>query len=747
MLIKAPATRWKRDVGIAELIEYFDQPKFVISTNKGPVGNLDSLSRSDFDLIYTECNKCQDDFVYAAKNYFWITNKETGDQLFTLWESQELILELMWKMRDQGLAQKIIVLKARQMGISTLCEGLVAWRTIFFPNVNALVVGPDLNRSEYLFSIMLHIYDQMPWWLKPMCANRKYDGGLLFENPNPEFRRTNPGLKSRIEIQTASQFSGIGQGIRVTAAHCSEISDWPEKVARQTVDGDLGRALADRSPMTFAILESTAKGAGTYYEDLWITNKEAGEDAEYRTIFIPAFMEHGRRRNVPMGWKPKKQELQSRELIKDKWTRCTNQDCGRWFESVHMGVRVVDEKCLECKNGELKPYVLDDEQLREIEWRRETAERKGVESVKELRQELAQTDLEAFQLSGDPVFPEDVIDYATKCAREPIAIGHLDRNGKFHGVRRFIRNESGQVYKTQCWQDWCLADHQFDEHPLKIWEMPVEGHMYFAGVDVSEGLGGKHDYSVITLIRIGRGANPDVQVATWRSNTVNHYDLALPAIHLGFWYNTAQLNIEYNTYQTCADAVRITYNYPSLHRWKHLDSQNINSMKWHWITQGNTKPKLWGDAVRRMRARLVVPRSSNLIEEIKRFQKDDDDSDKKAEAAAGSHDDELMAFMIASYCAHETDYDPNLGYSRIYGTRNEDDDAQKEYHITCLRCGYQFDDDELPRGTNIRCEKCGSILLKARHNNVKENVVTRVDLSKIESPGNDSDNTPSYDTL
>jgi DNA-directed RNA polymerase subunit RPC12/RpoP len=753
--VSGATSRWKRDVGIAELIEYLDQPKFTISTPKGPVENPDALSSSDWKLIYKECDRCQDDFLYAAKNYFWITTKETGDQLFTLWESQELILELMWSLRDKGLAQKLIILKSRQMGISTLCEALVAWRTMLFPNVNALVVGPDLNRSEYLFSIMLHIYDQMPWWLKPMCANRKYDGGLLFANPDPNFRRTNPGLKSRIEIQMAQQYSGIGQGIRVTCAHVSEISDWPEKVARQAIDGDLGRALADRSPMTFALVESTAKGAGTYYEDLWRTNKEAGDDAEYRTVFIPAFMEHGRRRKYSLGWEPKKPEIQMRELIKDSWTRCDNPECGRWFESVHMGTLIRGEKCLQCKTGTLNPYVLDKEQLREIEWLRVTAERKGIQSVKELRQELCQTDLESFQLSGDPVFPEDVIDFAVKCVRKPIikingrecpSVGFLDKKGKFHGVCYEVKNESGSAYKSQCWQDWCTADHRFDDIQLRIWEFPEPGQVYFMGVDVAEGLGGKHDYSVISVIRLGKGANADAQVAVWRSNTVNHYDLAIQVVHLGYWYNTAQANIEYNTYQTCGDAVRIQYNYPSLHRWKHLDHQSINSTSWHWITNGNTKPKLWGDMVRRLRAGLFYPRSDNFVEEMKRFQKSDEDSDKKAEAEAGSKDDELIGTMIASYCAHETDYDPTLGYNIIRGTRDET--AQRIYHMTCLRCGYEFDDDELPNGRNIRCEQCSSILLKARKNG--ENVATgsvRVDMLKIEETASSEPQGPDYDTL
>jgi DNA-directed RNA polymerase subunit RPC12/RpoP len=518
-------------------------------------------------------------------------------------------------------------------------------------------------------------------------------------------------------------------------------------------------------------------------------------------------------------------------------------------------------------------------------------------------------------LSGDPVFPEDVLEFATRCVRNPIAWGKLDSKGKFHGVKREVKNELGQAYKAECWQDWCTADHRFDDWELRIWEFPMEGHTYIMGVDVAEGLGGKHDYSVISIIRLGKQANADVQVAVWRSNTVNHYELAIKVVHLGSWYNTAQACVEYNIYQTCGDAVRIQYNYPNLHRWKHLDHQQINSTSWHWITNGNTKPKLWGDMVRRLRAQLFWPRSDNLIEEMKRFQKSDEDSDKKAEAERGcfvagskvitkgfipvpiekikpgdevltvsgtfekvirttcraysgdlhevsvtgvprtiectsehpffakkrnggqtlisavennepewieakhlrqgdlccipqavthrmelpddesgkqkiqvhqrdqkfytpinwikkkpvrdlpvfnlevagdhtytiegvgvhnSHDDELMATFIASYCAHETDYDATLGYNIIRGTRDET--AQRIWHITCLRCAYEFDDDELPNGRNLRCEQCSCILLKARKNGESVTSVAKIDLIKMEEASTGPE-TPDYDSL
>lgn len=674
--ISNPAGRWGRDPFIAELIQHFDQP------------NRDSwekLKTSEVDEIAKEIARCQDNFEYAAKNYFWITNKDTGDQLFRLWESQELILDEIWKIRAKGIAQKLIVLKARQLGVSTLAESLVGWSTMFFPNTNGLVVSRDSKHAQYLFGIMLHIYDQLPWWLKPMIAKRKYDDGLFFDNPDEEARRSKPGVHSGIDVQAATQGAGIGQGRRLTAVHLSEIGDWPEDTAREAVEGDIKEALAEKSTRTFAIIESTAKGAGTYYHDLWKSSVDLGDRSEWHTIFLPWFFEKTRFIAPEIGWRPDKPELDMRERIQSDWTRCDNSVCGRWKETVCEDQDWTDQGCPYCSKGILRPFVLSDPQLRFM-WQKRINSEKDSESAKNLKQELASTATEAFQLSGHQVFPVKCLDFVDKCVRKKVlAEGFIDSRGAFHGVKSIKRDlATGTPMGATCWTDNCTVDHRFDDKPLKIWEFPEPGHEYVIGADVAEGGGGKADYSVGFVNRIGQAPSPDVHVATYRSNTIDPIAFASVLNFLGRMYNEAMLSIEYNKFDTCANWVRYQYQYPNLFRWKHLDNaKDPLANKWHWFTQMNTKPRLWQTGIKWLREELWVVRSENFAQEMKTFQKEDWE-ERGASAATNFHDDEIMAGLIALYTAHDMDFSDELGAVRIPGRPDEDESG--EYEMYCIRC-------------------------------------------------------------
>lgn len=74
---------------------------------------------------------------------------------------------------------------------------------------------------------------------------------------------------------------------------------------------------------------------------------------------------------------------------------------------------------------------------------------------------------------------------------------------------------------------------------LSVYQIPKVGMRYYIGVDVSEGLGGKHDYSTMFIMdRDGK------QVAEFRNNKIKPYLYADVVNAVGRWYDKALLTVE-----------------------------------------------------------------------------------------------------------------------------------------------------------------------------------------------------------
>lgn len=713
-LILTPKVRWQRDPGITDLVDYFDEQRF--HEVRSDAERFGLLSVKEVQWIEKIAERCREDFTYAARNFFWITNKKRGEQLFQLWESQELIYEHMLRLKAKGLLMKIMILKARQLGCSTLIEGLIAWKTMFFRNVNSIVVSFDPEHAAYLFSIMQYIFDRMPWWLKPQCCAREYKDGLKFDNPDYDDRRKNPGIASQVMVQAANKRTGVGQGVRISAAHLSEYSDWNQDYARDVIEEDLGNALAEDDPTMFAILESTAKGTDNYSYRLWNKNVELGDQAEWYPLFLPWFFESTRVIAPPSGWRLEGNEADMRERIEAEWVRCDNQACQQYHERYRKTEDINETPCSTCGEGTLRIYLLTDPQLYWMQRKRKNAE-KDQESLKKLRQEMASTAEEAFQVSGIQVFCDAAQDFVNAHIRHPLKRGFFDKSGKFHGCdpkRRCVNPATGDYYEP-CYLEGCNVDHTYGddrgEMPMQIWREPERDAEYCIGADVAEGLGGESDYSVGFVLKVNRHGGSDEHVATFRSNTTDPIQFAHVLNHMGRWFNDALMSVEVNRYDTTMTTIRFNLQYPNLYRWKHIDSLQVLSNKLGWYTQSNSKPRLYQTLHRALQQKIVYIYDRMIALEMKTFIKDDYD-ERGAGSEKGSHDDTLMALMIALYCAHEADWDENLG--QVNFNRREMSLEESLYHFHCKGCDYVW--GAASTGDHKQCERCNSMFIEATPN-------------------------------
>ena len=379
---------WRREPAVELMVAELDRYPLEDKDweNRSFEERLDLLKPNEWAAVQEQMRWCSEDFSYAARNYFWITDNEGKDVLLNLWEAQYLILQLYYDLKAQGKPQKIYITKGRQIGASVLVEAMIAWATIFTPNTEALVVSMNQPHASYLFSIMLHIYDRLPWWLKPQKASREEKEGLWFDNPNADQRALRPGMNSRVSVQWATSVSGVGRGRKLLAVHVSELAEFYGPKAQSIIEGDLLHAIKE-TPAAFGFIETTGKNTGCYAHRLWRASEKLAEEAEWYPLFLPWFFESSRRRTVPVGWIPKSQELTMREKVHMEWVKC--QGCGRYMGASLHGASRLHKPCPFCRVAELGEVTLTNEQLYWKEIKRKNAEEKGVEAIKNHKIELA----------------------------------------------------------------------------------------------------------------------------------------------------------------------------------------------------------------------------------------------------------------------------------------------------------------------------------------------------------------------
>lgn len=272
--------------------------------------------------------------------------------------AQKRLYSEIERQRKAGKPVRIIILKARQMGFSTLTEALLFQSTATRYNVESLIVAHDEDATGQLFGMSKRFYDELPDPLKPMkkASNARE---LVFDSTTPG----KPGLKSRIRCSTAGG-RGIGRSYTLTNLHISEFAFWPG-AKMETYIGLAQAVPYERG--TMVIIESTANGFDEF-KTLWdnaVSMQRAGDETGFVPIFFPWFEMEEYRAPVPVGFEMTDEERELKER-----------------------------------------FGLDDEQLA---WRRRMLQNELGGDLDLFRQEYPATPDEAFIATGRSVFDKDIL--------------------------------------------------------------------------------------------------------------------------------------------------------------------------------------------------------------------------------------------------------------------------------------------------------------------------------------------------
>lgn len=292
--------------------------------------------------------------------------------------AQYLIYKRIKELKAQNKPIRMIILKARQEGVSTLCEGLIFERTARFENSNSLIVAHEPESTDAIFSMSKLFYDLLPFDVKPM---RRYDNKkqMVFENPDEKDRTNNPGLRSRMVISTADK-TKIGRGLTIHNFHGSEVAFWKNAKALMLSVLQSIPSL----PNTAVFLESTANGFGgdgEYFYQM-VQNALAGKN-EFELIFLPWHL------------MPEYSQPFANDADKKKF------------------VETLEEYEKELRSKENLTY----EQLK---WRRWAIQNLCGGDLDKFKQEYPATIEESFVASSKAVIPKQYIEAQGKFVRQPI---------------------------------------------------------------------------------------------------------------------------------------------------------------------------------------------------------------------------------------------------------------------------------------------------------------------------------------
>ena len=611
------------------------------------------------------------DFPYFAERFVWIDMEGHGlRRLSPFWESQRMVLDQLAAIelsnRQTGAPDGLLlnVLKARQLGVSTLAESLVAHRLVTRSHIRALSGADVEDQAGYLFRMVVRIYDQLPWFLKP---------GRVYFNKNRElslanecFLKTAWGKSTRGALQSTSGQEGskgaIGRGQTYSLVHISELPTWENP---EQLDTALLPAIPI-APETLVLYEATAEFAGDWWHKHWLAS--AAGSGRFKNIFIPWSAEPRKYSlPAPVDWTPLATTLAHAE-------KC-ERDSPRWFGGKTIPLSRAQMYWYEKTRGFyeskgqlykfLKEYPADDQECFQYAGRSvftleqlEAIDRAG--SLRPLRDVWAvEPALEIAQLRRQLDTPSP--DLASRRPVPPLAPHAAATGALAHEIMPVPPGYGFRRLSTT--QLTALPDLR--RSVMAIWEYPrLRGHRrYIMSVDVSDGLG--LDYSVIDIVRQPTMEEPGEQVAQYCSNTLDPKQLAFVCDAIGRYYQDADgieamAAIETNNHGLATqDTLQLHLGYGHFYVWEYADAASVErrySTRIGWMTSPRTRPLLLASFYGAITTFDPISHLPDFIlnspitrGELRHFITET--SIGEAGAARGQHDDAVMASAIGFYVA------------------------------------------------------------------------------------------------
>jgi len=318
----------------------------------------------------------------------WILDDEKQLVRFLANAAQRRYLDLVDWLRAQGLPVRVVILKARQWGGSSVVDAHLFADQIEKEHQFAMILADVKEHSQSL-------YDRVDLFQVELEGDDDYRHLAIPRAPaNGRAIRWSNG--SQILVQTAENRGSVGRSPTLSHLHCSECAFWPDQGA--TMLSAL-QAVPDR-PGTVIVKESTANGVGDdwHAECMRLISRgeeghhgpyDQGNDGVWFLMFVPWFEVEKYRQ--PLNGK----------TLEEAWSHLPEEEVAPLRE----------------RESWLRERGVTDEQLH---WRRWRIVEKCRGRVELFDQEFPDTARRAFIGSGSVVFDAHALESMAEGARHAV---------------------------------------------------------------------------------------------------------------------------------------------------------------------------------------------------------------------------------------------------------------------------------------------------------------------------------------
>lgn len=226
--------------------------------------------------------RCRHDFEYWCAACCVIKHKTEGrDMAFVLNRAQRRVVAILEADRLAGRPLRLIMLKARQWGGSTVIQAYMAWiQSCHRRNWHSLICAHVKDTSSNIRGMYTKLLDNYPrelWEGDEEPRFRPYERSLNV--------REIAGRGCRVTVSSVENQDAV-RGSDFAMAHLSETAFWPSTPNRSPED--MMRAVCGSVPLvplSLVAIESTANGTGNFFHSEWIRCRDGKGDK--RAVFVP----------------------------------------------------------------------------------------------------------------------------------------------------------------------------------------------------------------------------------------------------------------------------------------------------------------------------------------------------------------------------------------------------------------------------------------------------------------------------